>query len=141
MPVLNPYLNFNGTTEQAFKFYQTIFGGELFLQRMKDAPGTEQMTDADKNLVMHACLPIGSSLLMASDCVESAGQVLVQGNNNYISFTPDSREEADRVFNALAEGAQIEMPMADMFWGDYFGSLKDKFGTHWMVNFGGGSKE
>lgn len=135
MAVLNPYLNFNGNAEEAFNFYQSIFGGELYIQKMKDAPGSEQLSEADKNLVMHVSLPIGRSILMASDCVESMGHVLKVGNNNYISFSPDSKEEADRVFNALSDGAEIEMPMADMFWGDYFGSLKDKFGVCWMVNY------
>lgn len=135
MPIMNPYLNFDGTTEQAFQFYQSIFGGELTIMRMNEAPGTEQLSDAEKNLVMHASLPIGNNILMASDCVESMGHKLIQGNNNYISFSTDTRAEADRIFNALSEGAEIEMPMADMFWGDYFGSLKDKFGTRWMINF------
>ena len=59
----------------------------------------------------------------------------MQGNNNYISIFPESREEADRLFAALADGGEVEMPMEDQFWGDYFGSLKDKFGIHWMINY------
>lgn len=85
---------------------------------------------------MHVAISIGNSQhLMASDCISSQGHVLNQGNNNYISITPDSREEADTLFNGLSEGGTIEMPMADMFWGDYFGSFVDKFGVCWMINF------
>lgn len=134
--VLNPYLNFDGNAEEAFRFYQSIFGGEMFLQRMDQAPGTENLPDNEKKRVMHVSIPIGNGqFLMASDCVPSMGQVLVVGNNNYISLTPDSRQEADRIFNGLSAGGKVEMPMADMFWGDYFGSFEDKFGVRWMINY------
>lgn len=132
---VNTYLNFNGTAEAAFTFYQSIFGGEVFIQKMGNAPGSENFSEADKNLAMHVSLPIGNDILMASDCVESMGHKLIPGNYSYISLSPDSREEADRIFNALADGGEIEMPMDDMFWGDYFGSLKDKFGILWMINY------
>ncbi|WP_374163635.1 VOC family protein [Arcticibacter sp. MXS-1] len=133
---LNPYLNFDGNAEEAFRFYNTVFAGELFLQRMADAPGSENLSESEKGRVMHVAIPIGDGqFLMASDCSSNSGQVLTKGNNNYISITPDSREEADRIFNGLSEGGQIEMPMAEMFWGDYFGSFVDKFGVCWMINF------
>ncbi|WP_254639840.1 VOC family protein [Chitinophaga sp. GbtcB8] len=132
----NPYLNFDGNAEEAFIFYQSVFGGELFLQRMTDAPGTENLPENEKKRVMHVALPVGKGqLLMASDCLPSAGHVLNVGNNNYISITPDSREDTERLFNGLSAGGKVEMPLADMFWGDYFGSFKDKFGVCWMVNF------
>ncbi len=134
--VLNPYLNFNGNAEEAFRFYQTVFGGELFIQKMSEAPGTENLPEKEKNLAMHVALPIGNGqFLMASDCLESQGHVLNQGNNNYISLSPDSREEARRIFDALSAGGTIEMPLDDMFWGDYFGSFKDKYGVCWMINY------
>ncbi len=133
---VNPYLNFDAKAEEAFKFYQSVFGGELFIQKMGDAPGTENLPDEEKNLVMHVSLPIGDGqFLMASDCVKSMGHVLNPGNNNYISVSPDSRDEATRIFNGLSEGGTIEMPLDDMFWGDYFGSFKDKYGVCWMINF------
>lgn len=132
---LNPYLNFDGNAEEAFRFYQTIFGGELFIQKMSSVPDFE-VPEEGKNRTMHAGLPIGNGqFLMASDCLPSKGHVLRQGNNNYISITTDSREEADRLFNGLSAGGSIEMPMADMFWGDYFGSFVDKFGVCWMVSY------
>jgi PhnB protein len=102
---------------------------------MGGAPGTENLSDEEKNRVMHVALPIGDDMLMASDIVPSMGHKLVVGNNNYVSVFPDSREQADTFFNKLSEGGQVEMPMADQFWGDYFGSLKDKFGVCWMINF------
>lgn len=133
---INPYLNFDGNAEEAFRFYQTVFGGELFVQKMSEAPGTETLPEEEKGRAMHVSLPIGDGqFLMASDCLPSAGHVLNQGNNNYISVAPDSREEAERLFNRLSAGGEIEMPLEDMFWGDYFGSFKDKFGVCWMINY------
>jgi len=103
---------------------------------MSEAPGTENLPEDEKNRAMHVALPIGNGqFLMASDCLPSAGHVLNVGNNNYISVSPDSREEADRIFNGLSAGGTIEMPMADMFWGDYFGSFVDKFGVSWLINY------
>jgi PhnB protein len=89
-----------------------------------------------KNLVMHVALPIlGGHLLMGSDAPESFGFKVIQGNNVYISLYPDSRLEADDLFAKLSAGGEEEMAMADMFWGDYFGSLTDKFGIKWMINY------
>lgn len=133
---LNPYLNFAGNAEEAFRFYQSIFGGELFIQRMSEVPGMENLPEKEKDYAMHVSIPIGDGQhLMASDCLDSRGHVLDVGNNNYISVTPDSREEAERLFNGLSAGGDVEMPLEDMFWGDYFGSFADKFGVRWMINF------
>ncbi|HOI79338.1 MAG TPA: VOC family protein [Petrimonas sp.] len=134
MAKLNPYLNFDGTCEEAFRFYKVVFGGEFLgdVHKMKDIPGMEIPEEA-KNRIMHVALPVGNDLLMGSDVFP--GQPFIQGNNNYISLFPESREEADRLFGALSEGGEVEMPMADQFWGDYFGSLKDKFGVYWMINY------
>ena len=84
---------------------------------------------------MHIALPIGNDLLMASDIVPSMGHKLTVGNNNYISIFPESREEADRLFNGLSVGGAVEMPMQEQFWGDYFGSFTDKYGIGWMINY------
>lgn len=132
---LNPYLNFDGNAEEAFRFYHSVFGGEFYIQKMSDAPGTENLPAEERDLIMHVSIRISDNqFLMASDCIKSQGHVLNQGNNNYISVTPDSREEADRLFNGLSEGGEIEMPMEEMFWGDYFGSFKDRYGVYWMIN-------
>lgn len=137
MAKLNPYLNFDGQAEEAFNFYKSIFGGEFRggIMKMGGAPGTENLSDEEKNRVMHVALPIGDDMLMASDIVPSMGHKLIVGNNNYVSIFPDSREQADTFFNKLSAGGEVEMPMADQFWGDYFGSLVDKFGIRWMINF------
>jgi PhnB protein len=135
------YLNFKSETEAAFLFYRGVFGGEFEgngLMRMGDAPppeGAPPMADAEKQLVMNVGLRItGNHLLMGTDAPDSFGFNLTVGNNVYINLMPDTREEADRLFAALSEGGKIESPMADMFWGDYWGSCADKFGVHWMVN-------
>jgi PhnB protein len=139
MTKLHSYLNFAGNSEEAFDFYKSVFGGEYSsLVRFKDMP-IEGVTipKEDEDKIMHISLPIGEdNVLMASDALESLGQQLVQGNNVYVSVHPDSREEAYETFTALSEGAEIEMPIADQAWGDYFGSLKDKFGVMWMVDYG-----
>lgn len=133
--VINPYLNFEGNAEEAFRFYQSVFGGELYVQRMEDVPGMGHVREEEKGYAMHVALPIGNGqFLMASDCLESRGHVLRQGNNNYIAVAADSREEAERIFEGLSEGGKVEVPLADMFWGDYFGSFVDKFGVCWMVS-------
>lgn len=137
MAKLNPYLNFDGKAEEAFNFYKSVFGGEFKdgIHRMSEAPGTEKLSDDEKNRVMHIALPIGSDLLMASDIIPSMGHKLVEGNNNYVSLFPDSKEEATRLFNGLSAGGSIEMPLEHTFWNAYFGSFTDKFGIHWMVNY------
>lgn len=140
MAAFNPYLNFPGTTEEAFNFYKSIFGGEfLALMRFGEGPGCDEMqiSDADKNKIMHIALPIGNgNILMATDSLESLGQKLTLGNNYYICISPDSREEADRLFAGLSDGGNVEMPLQDVFWGDYFGSTADRFGVQWMISFG-----
>ena len=138
MARLDPYLNFPGNTEEAFEFYRSVFGGEFTaVMRFGEMPGCDEMnlTEEDKGKIMHISLPVGNAILMATDSLESMGQTLEAGNNSYLSFSPDSREEADRVFAALAEGGKVNMPLQDMFWGDYWGSLTDRYGTNWMVNF------
>lgn len=137
---LNPYLNFDGNAEAAFRFYQSVFGGELSIQRMSDVSDLDNITDEEKNRLMHVSLPLSNGqLLMASDCLPSHGHVLKPGNNSYISISPDSREEAERLYEALSEDGEVEMPLQDMFWGDYFASFKDKFEVHWMINFHNGN--
>lgn len=139
MAQVSTYLNFKRETEAAFTFYKSVFGTEFEgdIMRFSDVPpqeGQSETPEADKNLVMHVSLPIlGGHKLMGTDAPESMGFTLVQGNNVYINLQPDTRAEADRLFSALCEGGEIEMEMQDMFWGDYFGSCKDKFGICWMI--------
>ena len=138
MTKFHTYLNFDGNSEEAFDFYKSVFGGEFSsVVRFKDFPMEGvSIPKEDENKMMHIGLPVGNdSVLMASDVIKSFGQELVQGNNVYISVDPTTKEEADRIFNALSQGGDIEMPIGDQVWGDYFGSFKDKFGVHWMVNY------
>ena len=137
---IHPYLNFLGKTEQAFRFYHQVLGGKLtefYRFGAMPAQGDVELTPEQKNLVMHVglALPDGQ-MIMASDTMQGMGPQHVAGNNISISVHPDSRAEADRVFNALAEGGTVTMPIADQFWGDYFGSVTDRFGINWMVNYG-----
>ena len=134
------YLNFKRETEAAFLFYRDVFGGEFEgngIIRMGDAPpseGASPMDEADKQLVMNVGLRItGNHLLMGTDAPDSFGFNLNIGNNVYINLMPDARAEADRLFAALSNGGKVESPMADMFWGDYWGSCTDKFAMQWMI--------
>jgi len=133
-----PYLNFAGNTEDAFKFYKSVFGGEFkALVRFKDMPiRGANISKSDENKIMHIALPVGKDdILMASDVLESFGHKLIQGNNSAISIFPDSKEEADRIYKALSAGGKIEMPIANQPWGDYYGGFTDKFGARWMVDY------
>ena len=140
MSKVSTYLNFVRNTEEAFKFYQSVFGGEFVggIQRFRDIPpaeGAPQIAEADKNLVMHIVLPVlGGHYLMGTDAPESMGFKVNFGNNVYINLEPDTIEETKRLFNALSKGGKIEMELRDMFWGDYYGSCKDKYGVQWMFN-------
>ena len=140
MAQTSTYLNFTRTTEEAFTFYKSVFGTEFVgpIARHGDVPLEERQpgpSAEDKNLVINVQLPIlGGHLLQGTDVPEAMGMPVNQGNNVYICLHPDSRAEADRLFAALSAGGKVEMPMADMFWGDYFGSLVDKFGIQWMIN-------
>jgi PhnB protein len=137
MATVNPYLNFNGNTEEAFNFYKSVFGGEFItLQRFKDTPFGEKMSPKEREMIMHIALPIGKgTILMATDFVESMGQHLTPGNNFSLAIGPESEAEADKFFKALSVGGQVTMPLEKAFWGAYFGMLTDKFGIQWMVNY------
>ena len=137
MASINPYRNFAGNTEEAFNFYKSVFGGEfLAVMRFKDmGEAAGPIPEGDSNKIMHIALPIGSNVLMGTDALESLGQKLNMGNNYYISIDADTRDQADKFFNELSAGGKVEMPMADMFWGDYYGSFFDKFGLGWMVSY------
>ena len=141
MARVSTYLNFSRNTEQAFLFYQSVFGGEFSgggIFRFSGVPqqeGMSPLSEADKNLVMHIELPItGGHVLMGTDSPESMGFKLNQGNNVHIMIEPDSREETKRLFEALSDGGTVTMPLQDVFWGAYYGSCTDQFGVLWMFN-------
>jgi PhnB protein len=137
------YLNFNGNTEEAFAFYGSVFGTEPVghVTRMGDvpaSPGMPTLSDKDKKAIMHIALPIlGGHVLMGTDVLESMGHKVNFGDNLSLMLEPDTREDADKLFARLAEGGKVELPLQDMFWGDYFGQLTDKFGVKWMFNCAG----
>ena len=134
MAKLNPYLNFDGNCEDAFNYYKKVFGGEFSnFSRMSYLTG-EYIPEEDSNLIMHVSLPFNGDILMGSDIPSSMKTQFKSGNNNYISIESDSREEANRLFNELSDGGEVEMPMEEMFWSDYFGSFRDRFGIWWMIN-------
>ena len=137
MATFNPYVNFNGNTEEAFTFYKSVFGGEfLMVMRFKDTPEAAKMPPDAADKIMHIVLPIGKgNILMGTDALESMGQKLTVGNNFSISITAESKGEADTIYNKLSAGGKIEMPLGDTFWGAYFGMFADKFGIQWMVNY------
>jgi PhnB protein len=137
MKAVNPYLNFPGTTEQAFQFYRSVFGGEFtILQRFGDLPGGVETPAGDRNRIMHISLPLpNGATLMATDACDSHGQQLVVGNNFSISIECDSEAEVTRLFTALTAGGKAEMSPQKTFWGAFFAMGADRFGIQWMFNF------
>lgn len=135
MASINIYLNFNGTTEEAFNFYKSILGGEFVnVTRFKDSPGCENMPSVDQDKIMHVALPFGNSFLMGTDIPESMAKA-VNGTSISISIDTDSEEEAKRIFDGLSEGGAIQIPLEKMFWNALYGMFTDKFGIQWMVNY------
>lgn len=136
MATIHPYLIFPGNTEAAFNFYKEIFGGEFNgLMRFKDSPEKDKVSGEWADKVIHVSYPVGDTTLMASDPPYQWSGTLVAGNNFHLSYSADNRADADAKFNALSAGGTVYMPMAETFWGAYFGMLKDRFGIQWMVNF------
>ena len=137
-------VNFPRSTEQAFNFYRSVFGGDFSvpIQRFSEvpsAPGQPALAESDQNLVMHVELTIlGGHVLMGTDAPESMGFSVKLGNNIYINLEPDTRAETERLFNSLSVNGKVEMPLQEMFWGGYFGSLTDQFGVQWMFNCASG---
>ena len=137
MASINPHINFNGNAEEAFQFYQSVFGGTFSrIIRFKDlASEAFPVAEHEANKIMHIALPIGKNLLMANDVPEILGRTNEDENRSKIVIAAESKEEADKLFNRLSVGGQIEMPIMDSPWGTYFGMFRDKYGIEWMVSF------
>lgn len=141
MAQVSTYLNFMGNTEDAFKFYREAFGTEFIapITYMRDTPADPngpKLTEAELGMVMNVALPItGGHVLMGTDYIESMGHLLRLGNNVSINVQPDTRAETERLFAALSADGTVGMPLQEMFWGAYFGSLTDKYGVQWMFNY------
>ena len=135
----NIYLNFQGNTEEAFNYYKSVFKTDWAapFMRMGDMPkqeGMPELSDAENKMVMHVSLPIlGGTNIMGTDMLESMGHKLIIGNNTTISLETDSKEEADRIYNALSKGGTDCVAPHDEFWG-YWGVCLDRFGIRWMFN-------
>lgn len=136
MKAINPYLNFPGTTEQAFQFYRSVFGGQFaVLQRFGDLPNGDQTPPQDRNKIMHVSLPLpNGSVLMGTDACESVGQQLIMGNNFSLSLECESEAEVTTLFAALTTGGRVEMSPQKTFWGAFFAMGTDRFGVQWMFN-------
>lgn len=138
MRAINPWINFNGNAEEAFTFYKSVFGGEFTkIIRFKDQATAEfPVADKEAEKLMHIALPIGSNnVLIANDIPEFMGRVSENENRSKIAVSAESREEADKIFNRLSAGGDIEGQIGDSPWGTYAGMFRDKYGIEWIVEF------
>jgi PhnB protein len=139
MATVNIYLTFNGNCEEAFKFYQSVFGGEFpYIGRFNDMPVGEgpKLKPGEENRIMHVSLPISKeTILMGCDTGGEWASGYSQGNNFSISIAADSKEEAEKLFKGLSAGGKVTMPLSKTFWSEFFGMLTDKFGISWMMSF------
>ena len=138
MAQINPHINFNGNAEEAFTFYKSVFGGTFAkIIRFKDLAGAGlSVAEKEENKIMHIALPIGNgSTLMGNDVPEIFGKTNENENRSKIVISAESKEEADKLFNGLSAGGEIEGPIGDSPWGSYFGCFRDKYGIEWIVEF------
>ncbi len=137
MALIHPYINFNGNAEEAFLFYQSVFGGEFAkIMCFKDIASDDfPVSEKEANKIMHIALPIGPNVLMANDVPESMGRVNENENRSKITVSAASREETDKLFHGLSAGGTVEAPIGDSPWGSYFGMFRDKYGIEWMIDF------
>lgn len=128
--LVQPYLFFDGRCDEAISFYRNALGAEVqMLMRYKDCP-EPGMVDGNGDKVMHAALRIGETVVLASDG-RCTGQLKFQGFG--MALTAANEAEADRLFNALADGGEVQMPLAKTFFSPRFGMVADRFGVLWMV--------
>lgn len=139
MQAVSPYLNFKGNTEEAFRLYRSVFGGDFaMLVRFKDFGDAMGVPASDADRIAHISLPLGNgAMLMGTDVVGPRGDSLTVGNNFYVMLSPDSSEEAVRLFGGLAAGGRVEMPLQRTEWAEQYGSCVDKFGVQWMISYAG----
>ena len=139
MAQIHPFIHFNGNAEEAFTFYQSVFGGSFTrLLRFKDMPGGPHSFIAEEELdkIMQIVLPIGNNhVLMGSDVPNFMGVANEEENRSKIHVSAESKEEADKIFSGLSCEGKIEMPIGESPWGSYFGMFRDKYGIEWMVEY------
>ena len=138
MRTINPWINFNGNAEEAFTFYKSVFGGEFGkIIRFSDlaSPGFP-IPENDANKIMRIALPVGKhNMLIANDVPEFMGPTNENENRSKILVSAESREEADKIFDGLSAGGEIEGPIGDTPWGTYAGMFRDKYGIEWIIEF------
>ena len=138
MRTINPWINFNGNAEEAFTFYKSVFGGDFAkIIRFKDLSSAEfPVAESEANKIMTIALPIGKhNVLMGNDVPEFMGPVNENENRSKIAVSAESREEAEKLFNGLSAGGEIEGPIGESPWGTYAGMFRDKYGIEWIVEF------
>ncbi len=138
MTTIHPWINFNGNAEEAFTFYKSVFGGEFTkIIRFKDLASAEfPVPENEGDNIMHIALPIGNgSLLTANDVPAFMGKVNERENRSKIVIRTESKEEAERLFNGLSAGGEVEGPMGNSPWGTYAGMFRDKYGIEWIIEF------
>ena len=129
---INPYLNFNGNCEEAFQFYSRILNGkDMRVMRYRDSPMGGQISESEKDLVVHARFVAGDTQIMGSD---ATGGRYNTPQGYAINIDVDSPEEAERIFAGLSEGGNVGMPIQETFWAARFGMFTDRYGIPWMVN-------
>ncbi|HZT87751.1 MAG TPA: VOC family protein [Stellaceae bacterium] len=129
---VNPYLMFPGHCEEAFKFYEKVLGGKI--EAMMTAEGTpmeQHVAPEQRKKIMHARMTVGGTVLMGSDAPPSQHEPM---KGFTVTLNIDEPAEADRVFQALSDGAKVTMPIQETFWARRFGMLTDRYGTPWMIN-------
>lgn len=137
MQLVHVYLNFPGTTDEAFAHYQQVFGTKTIMRMtFGEVPWMPNAPENAKDKVMHAQLPLTETVhLMASDFVPGVSPgTFVRGNDFHVSIVASDKAEADRLFEGLSRGGEVRMPIANAPWGPYFGMCADKFGVQWMVS-------
>lgn len=139
MPTINPYINFNGNAEEAFRFYRSVFGGEfskvLRFRELASEDFPVPPHEAEKLMLIE--LPIGPTVLRANDVPEMMGRVSETENRSKIAVVAESLAEAERIFARLSEGGAVEMPLGESPWGTTFAMFRDKYGIEWTVEYTG----
>jgi len=138
MKTINPYLIFNGNAKEAFDFYQSVFGGEIFKMRFSEMPGKDEIPDADQTKLAHVALAIAGKdqILMASDSGTGHEANIQKNSNYYLSLEPESAEEVEQIYTKLSAGGKVFMPLDETDWAEKFAMFADKFGIQWMINYG-----
>jgi PhnB protein len=129
---MNPYLTFDGQCEEAFKLYEKVLGGKIVaMMSHEGTPAAEHVSPEWRSKIMHARLVVGDKVLMGSDAPPDRRHPM-EGFS--VTLGIDKPEEAERIFNALAQGGEVRMALEKTFWAERFGMLVDRFGTPWMIN-------